>query len=68
MSFIPMAPPLTQAALRGEVQADRQQVLKNLEDTWREESPMVWAALAKSGVKEVGRASVAVEPLGGNSP
>ena len=65
VSFIPMVPPITQADVRQEVQADKQQVLKDLADTWREEAPMMWAGLAKNGVKEVGRASVAVEPLGG---
>ena len=65
VSFIPMEPPITQADIRQEVQADKQQVLKDLADTWREEAPMMWAGLAKNGVKEVGRASVAVEPLGG---
>ena len=65
VSFIPMQPPITQADVRQEVQANKQQVLKDLADTWREEAPMMWAGLAKNGVKEVGRASVAVEPLGG---
>jgi hypothetical protein len=65
VSFIPMEPPITQVDLRQEVQANKQQVLKDLEETWREESPKMWAGLAKNGVKEVGRASVAVEPFGG---
>ena len=65
VSFIPMEPPITQADVRQEVQANKQQVLKDLADTWREEAPTMWAGLAKNGVKEVGRASVAVEPLGG---
>lgn len=65
VSFIPMEPPITQADVRQGVQANKQQVLKDLADTWREEAPMMWAGLAKNGVREVGRASVAVEPLGG---
>ena len=65
VSFIPMEPPITQVDLRQEVQANKQQVLKDLEETWREESPKMWTGLAKNGVKEVGRASVAVEPFGG---
>ena len=65
VSFIPMEPPITQAEVRQEVQADKQQVLRDLADTWREEAPIMWAGLAKNGVREVGRASVAVEPLGG---
>lgn len=65
VSFIPMDPPLSQADVRQEVQANRQQVLKDLADVWREESPIMWAGLAKNGVKEVGRPSFAVEPLGG---
>jgi hypothetical protein len=39
VSFIPMEPPLTQADVRQEVQADKQQVLKDLADVWREEAP-----------------------------
>lgn len=65
VSFIPMESPITQANVRQEVQADKQQVLKDLADGWREEAPTVWAGMAKYGMKEVGRASFAVEPLGG---
>lgn len=67
VSFIPQTPPISQAEVRQEVQANRQQVLKDLADTWKEESPVMWAGLAKNGIKEVGRASVAVEPLGGQT-
>jgi len=65
VSFIPMEPPLTQADVRQEVQADKQQVLKDLADVWGEEAPTMWAAMAKYGMKEVGRPGFAVEPLGG---
>lgn len=65
VSFIPMEPPITQANVRQEVQADKQQVLKDLADGWREEAPTMWAGMAKYGMREVGRASFAVEPLGG---
>ena len=65
VSFIPMEPPITQADVRQEVQANKMQVLKDLADTWREEAPTMWAGLAKNGVKEVGRPSFAVEPIGG---
>jgi hypothetical protein len=65
VSFIPMDPPLTQAEVRQEVQANKQQVLKDLADVWREESPTMWAGMAKYGMREVGRPSFAVEPLGG---
>ena len=67
VSFIPMQPPITQTDVRQEVQADKQQVLRDLADTWREESPTMWAGLAKNGVKEVGRPSFAVEPIGGQT-
>lgn len=67
VSFIPQNPPISQIEVRQEVQANRQQVLKDLADTWKEESPVMWAGLAKNGIKEVGRASVAVEPLGGQT-
>ena len=65
VSFIPMEPPITQADVRQEVQANKQQVLRDLAETWREEAPAMWAGMAKYGMKEVGRASFAVEPLGG---
>jgi len=67
VSFIPMDPPITQADVRQEVQANKRQVLKDLTDTWREEAPTMWAGLAKNGVKEVGRPSFAVEPIGGQT-
>lgn len=67
VSFIPMVPPITQADVRQEVQADKQQVLKDLADGWREEAPTMWGGLAKHGVKEVGRPRFAVEPIGGQT-
>lgn len=67
VSFIPMEPPLTQTDIRQEVQANKQQVLQDLADVWREESPTMWAGLAKNGVKEVGRPRFAVEPIGGQT-
>ena len=67
VSFIPMEPPITQADIRQEVQADKQQVLKDLADGWREGAPTMWGGLAKYGVKEVGRPRFAVEPIGGQT-
>ncbi|WP_454258637.1 hypothetical protein [Pseudoxanthomonas mexicana] len=67
VSFISMEPPLTQTDVRQEVQANKQQVLQDLADVWREESPTMWAGLAKNGVKEVGRPRFAVEPIGGQT-
>lgn len=67
VSFIPMEPPLTQSDVRQEVQANKQQVLKDLADVWRDESPTMWAGLAKNGVKEVGRPRFAAEPIGGQT-
>jgi hypothetical protein len=67
VSFIPMEPPITQADVRQEVQYNKQQVLRDLADTWREESLTMWAGLAKNGVKEVGRPRFAVEPIGGQT-
>ena len=67
VSFIPMETPITQADVRQEVQSSKQQVLRDLADTWREESPTMWAGLAKNGVKEVGRPRFAVEPIGGQT-
>jgi hypothetical protein len=65
VSFLPLDPPITQAEAQQEVQSNKQQVLRDLEDTWRGEAATMWAGLAKVGIKEVGRPSVAVEPIGG---
>ena len=67
VSFIAMEPSLTQADVRQEVQANKQQVLKDLADVWRDESPTMWAGLAKNGVKEVGRPNFAIESFGGQT-
>lgn len=67
VSFIPMEPPITQADVRKEVQLNKKQVLRDLADNWREESPTMWAGLAKNGVKEVGSPRFAVEPIGGQT-
>jgi len=67
VSFIKLEPSITQADVRKEVQADRQQVIRDLADMWKEESPVMWAGLAKNGVKEVGRPSFSVEPVGGQT-
>lgn len=65
VSIISMDPPITQSDVRQEVQASKQQVLKDLSEVWRKGSPTIWAGLAKYGMKEVGHPSFAVEPLGG---
>lgn len=67
VSFLKLEPPISQSDVRKEVQADRQQVIRDLAETWKEESPVMWTGLAKSGVKEVGRATFAVEALGGQT-
>lgn len=67
VSFIPMEHPITQEDVLQEVKVNKQQVLRDLADTWREESPSMWAALAKYGVKVVGPPIFAVEPIGGQT-
>ena len=67
VSFLKLDPPITQAEVRKEVQANRQQVIKDLADMWKEESPVMWAGLAKNGVKEVGHSSVELETIGGQT-
>lgn len=67
VSFIPMEPPLTQAELLQEVRANKQQVLRELADVWREEAPMMWVGMARYGIKEVGHPSFAVESIGGQA-
>ena len=65
VSFVPSDPPLTQAELREVVRTDRQQLLRELADAWREGAPTMRALLGKQGMREVGRPSFAVEHLGG---
>ena len=65
VSFIPLQPPISQSEVRKEVQANKQQVLNDLAEGWREEAPTMWSGLAKNGVRQVGSPSFAVEPLGG---
>jgi hypothetical protein len=67
VSFLKLEPPISQVDVRKEARADRQQMIRDLADMWKEESPVVWAGLAKNGVKEVGRPTFAVESLGGQT-
>jgi len=67
VSFLKLEPPISQAEVLKEVQANRQQVIRDLSDTWKDESPVMWVGLAKIGVKEVGHPSFWVEPLGGQT-
>lgn len=65
VSIIPLDPPVAQSEVRREVETNRQEVLNDLADFWREGAPMMWAGMAKQGISEVGRPSVAAEALGG---
>lgn len=67
VSFLKLDPSITQAEIRKEVQADRQQVIRDISDMWKVEEPEMWAGLAKMGIKEVGQSSFAVEPFGGQT-
>lgn len=67
VSFLKLEPSISQADVRKEVQTDRQQVIRDVADMWKEESPVMWAGLARNGVKEVGRATFAVEAFGGQT-
>lgn len=65
VSFVKFDDPITQEDVRKEVTANRKQVLDDLASTWAEEGPEMWAALGKRGVREVGKATFDIEPLGG---
>lgn len=67
VSFVPIEPPLTQADVRQAVQANKQQILKELADFWRDGSPVMWTSLAKLGKMEVGLPRFAVKPIGGRT-
>lgn len=65
VSLLKLYPPITQSELHQEVQADAKQVVADLAETWTADAPAMWAALGSKGIREVGRPSFAVEPLGG---
>lgn len=67
VSFLELAPPITKAEVLKEVQADRGQVVRDLASTWNQEAPTMWAGLAKSGIKQVGQPTFAVERIGGQT-
>ncbi len=52
VSFVPSDPPVTQAELREVFRTDRQQLLRELADAWREGTTMR-AILGKQGMREV---------------
>ena len=69
VSFIPLDPPLSQTDLKKELRtvAGENELIKALNDGWKEEAPAMWAGLGKQGIREVGSASVAIEQLGGKT-
>lgn len=67
VSFIPLDPPLSQTEMRQAVQANGPQVLKSMADQWHAESPAMWAALAKQGIKEIGQSALRFETIGGQT-
>lgn len=67
VSFLELAPPITQAEVLKEVQADRARVVRDLATSWNQEAPTMWAGLAKSGIRQVGQPTFAVERIGGQT-
>jgi len=67
VSLIKQEPPISQTELLKEFNANRQLFLKEIEDGWKTEAPAMWSSLGKSGIKEVGKPSFSVEPIGGQS-
>lgn len=64
VSFMPLDPPISQAEVRKEVQTNRAGVINDISQMWTQESPAMWEALGKKGIREVGKASVTLEQLG----
>lgn len=64
VSFMPLDPPISQAAVRKEIQTNRAGVINDISQMWTQESPAMWEALGKKGIREVGKASVTLEQLG----
>lgn len=65
VSFLPLDSPITQAQLRGEVAKGKADVIRNLAESWEEQSALMWASLAKVGVRPVGSPRFDVVRLGG---
>ena len=65
VSFIKMEPPLKQSDLQKEIISNRQALLHEIENSWKTEAQAMWAALEKTGVREVGNPSFYIESLGG---
>jgi len=65
VSFVKMDYLITQTQLQKEVSINRQGFLREVEDAWNSESPAMWSALSKTGVKAVGKPNFSIEPLGG---
>src|SRR3546814_2747522 len=49
VSFFPMEPPLTQAAVRSEVQPNKHKMLRDVEEVGHEEYTTTWGGLAQIG-------------------
>jgi len=67
VSFIKTDPPIRQEDLVKEYKENPRRTLSDLASTWKEESSAMWAALAKSGVTEIGKPTYAVELIGGKT-
>lgn len=67
VSFLLLDPPISQAELRQEIQTNRAVVMNDLAQMWAQESPALWEALGKQGIREVGKANVNLETLGGQT-
>ncbi|NGP53581.1 hypothetical protein [Thioalkalivibrio sp. XN8] len=65
VSITPVDPPVSQAELQRELEADRRGVLNGLAEAWREMAPTMWTGMEKQGISEVGQSSVTAEMLGG---
>jgi hypothetical protein len=64
VAFIPMEPELTQGHVLEAIKLDRKQLLKEMEEAWLLEAPVMWEGLAKIGVTEVGQPSYGIERIG----
>jgi hypothetical protein len=67
VSFIPMDPPISQAEFLKEIKTNRAAVLREISTMWNQESPAMWAMLNKKNIYEVGKSSVTLETLGGQT-
>ena len=67
VSLLNIDPPISISDLNNEISRNRQGVIRDFENEWNSQAPALWAGLAKSGVRQVGKTAISIETLGGKT-